>query len=376
MPNRSINVRRPLQSVVLSVAALALAAACGQASAAPGSGLAETGLTASSSPASSAPASSAPAASSTVGSAASSTVGSAAAGSSVSYPLTLTNCGHQVTVNSRPERILAIKSTSLELLLALGVGDRVIGRAFSDGPVPAEWAAAAEKIPVISGQAPAQEPVLALAPDLIVAGWESNLAADTAGTPQTLAAKGIAAYVEPSACKEPAARPGKLTFTILFGEIAEMGRLVDARAAAANLVAQQQQQLAALGKAKPGTTALWWSSGTDTPYVGGGIGAPQMAMDAVGLTNIAGDIDDTWSSLGWESIIAANPNVIVLVDASWNPAQSKIARLEADPVAAKLDAVVYHRYVVIPFAAGEAGVRSVSAAATLSRSLAGWGLLR
>ncbi|WP_037364019.1 putative F420-0 ABC transporter substrate-binding protein [Nakamurella lactea] len=278
------------------------------------------------------------------------------------FPVTIDNCGTQVTVDAPPQRILAIKSTSLELLLALGVGDRVVGQAFVDSPVPAQWTAAAGKIPVISDQAPAQEPVLELEPDLIVAGWESNLAADTAGKRDTLAAKGIASYVSPAACKEKQYQPAKLTYQLLFDEFAELGRLLGVSDKAAALIAQQQQLLTTVQKAKAGTTALWWSSGTDTPYVGAGIGAPQMVMDAAGLTNIAADVKDTWTSLGWEPIIAANPDVIVLVDASWNPATKKIADLQNNPATARLDAVVHHRYIVVPFAAAEAGVRSVQAA--------------
>lgn len=278
------------------------------------------------------------------------------------FPVTVENCGTHVTVDAPPQRILAIKSTSLELLLALGVGDRVVGQAFIDSPVPAQWTDAAGKIPVISEQAPAQEPVLELEPDLILAGWESNLAADTAGRRDALAAKGIASYVSPAACREKQYQPAKLSYQQLFAEFAELGRLLGAGDAASTLIEQQRQQLASVQKAKPGTTALWWSSGTDTPYVGAGIGAPQMVMQAAGLTNIAADVKDTWTSLGWESIIAANPDVIVLVDADWNPAKKKIADLKSNPATARLDAVVHYRYIVVPFAAAEAGVRSVQAA--------------
>jgi iron complex transport system substrate-binding protein len=282
------------------------------------------------------------------------------------YPVTVDNCGTKVIVASPPRRILAIKSTSLELLLALGVGDRVIGQAFTDSPVPAKWADAASRIPVISDQAPAQEPVLELQPDLIVAGWESNLAADTAGTRDSLAAKGIASWVSPAACREKQYQPKRLTFADLFAEFAELGRILGVPQAAASLVEQQHQELATVHKVAAGTTALWWSSGNATPYVGAGMGAPQMVMDAVGLTNIAAGVQDTWTSLGWEPIIEANPDVIILIDASWNPASKKIAALQSNPATARLDAVVHKRFIVIPFAASEAGARSAQAAVDIA----------
>jgi iron complex transport system substrate-binding protein len=94
-----------------------------------------------------------------------------------------------------------------------------------------------------------------------------------------------------------------------------------------------------------------------------------MILDAAGLTNIAADIPETWSSLSLEAIVEADPDVLVLVDADWNTAESKIAALEADPATAALQAVQQRRYVVIPFAAGEAGVRNVEAAESVVRQL-------
>src|SRR5690349_21747806 len=54
--------------------------------------------------------------------------------------LTIQNCDTSVTFDAAPERVVAIKSTSVEMMLALGVGDRIVGTAFTDGPVPDEWA--------------------------------------------------------------------------------------------------------------------------------------------------------------------------------------------------------------------------------------------
>ena len=283
--------------------------------------------------------------------------------------VTVDNCGFPLTVATPPKRIIAIKSTSVELLLALGLGDRVIGQAFPDGPLPATLAGDTD-VPVISDFAPSEEAVLDLEPDFVFAGWESNLTADAAGDRAELASLGIGSYVSPAACKEAGYKPPHLGFDDLFGYIAEAGRVFGASDAATALIAQQKDDLAAIDKDDRGLTALWWSSGEDTPYVGAGTGAPQLVLDTVGLKNIAGDIDDTWSPLGWEAIVDANPDVIVLVDASWNTAESKKAALVANPATAQLDAVVNERYIVIPFASGEAGVRTVEAAQSVAAQLA------
>jgi iron complex transport system substrate-binding protein len=281
-------------------------------------------------------------------------------------PLTLSNCGVEVTFAEAPQRVVTIKSTSTEMLLALGLGDRIVGTAFQDGPVPDEWAADAVDLPVLADKMPSEEVVLEVEPDLVYSGWESAFSPDAAGDRDELEALGVASYVQPAACQS-AEQPGKLDFDEIFREIAEVADIFDVSADV--LLAAQQEELDAIEPVEGNLTAFWWSSGTDTPYVGAGIGAPQLILETAGLTNIAGDIDMTWSPYGWESVLAADPDVLVLVDADWNSAQSKIEYLTSNPATANLTAVVNERFVILPFASTEAGVRSVSAATSLVEQL-------
>lgn len=285
-------------------------------------------------------------------------------------PVTVDNCGTEVTVDSAPQRIVSIKSTATEMLLSLGLADRMVGTAFSDGPLPEDLADDASGIPVLSDQVPGQEALLAAQPDFVYAGWESTFSADGAGDRDTLQQLGIGTYVSPAACKEEGYMPDPLTFDGLFDEFREAGALFGAEDRAEELIADQQATLDSVTPADGGTTALWYSSGTDTPYVGAGIGSPQMILDAAGLTNIFADVHDTWTSAGWEQIVAADPDVIVLVDADWNTAQSKIDLLESNPATAQLSAVQQHRYLTLAFPATEAGVRNVDAVVSLTDQLA------
>ena len=284
---------------------------------------------------------------------------------SSAYPVTVDNCGTEVTLDAPPERIVTIKSSTTELALALGVGDRLIGAAFLDGPFPDDLAEAGAEVSILAERAPSSEVVLAAEPDFVFAGWESSFAADAVGERAELADLGVATYVAPAACQEEDYRPDPLTFEDVFEDIVEAGDLLGAPDEAAALVAEQREALAQVSPSDAGLTALWYSSGTDTPFVGGGIGAPQMIMDAAGIENVGADIDASWGSMGWESVAAAEPDVIVLVDSAWNTAESKIALLESNAVTAALPAVQEGRYLVVEFAATEAGIRNVDAAASL-----------
>jgi iron complex transport system substrate-binding protein len=282
------------------------------------------------------------------------------------YPVSLNNCGFKVEIAAAPQRVVTIKSTATEMLLALGLADKIVGVGFQDGPVPAQWAVA--ELPVLADKVPSQEVVLEAEPDLVYAGWESNFAADGAAERPTLEGLGIASYVSPAACRS--VKPAKLTFDGVFAEIAEAGEIFDAKAAADTLIAQQKAELAGVKPDSRGLSAVWYSSGTKAPYVGAGSNAPAMVMEGLGLENIFADQDEGWISASWEAVVDANPDVIILVDAAWNSAEQKKKLLAENPITSQLDAVVNQRYLVVPFPASEAGVRNVGAVVDLSAQLA------
>ncbi|MFD5226765.1 putative F420-0 ABC transporter substrate-binding protein [Microbacterium sp. NPDC058342] len=286
------------------------------------------------------------------------------------YPLTLDNCGFETTFDKAPERVVTIKSSTTELLLSLGLGDRIVAQAFSDGPVPDELRTEAESIEMLSEKVPSQEAVLSLEPDLVFAGWESNLTAEGAGERSMLDSLGVGTYVAPAACTEKGYAPNPLTFDDVFDGIAEAGRIFDVADAASALVDEQRSELAELAPDERGLTAVWYSSGRDTPFVGAGTGAPQMIMSAAGLENIFGDVTESWTSASWEAVADQDPDVLVLVDSAWNTADSKIELLRSGPVTSQLRAVRENRFLVVDFPATEAGVRNVSAVASLLDQLA------
>ncbi|MEK8225098.1 hypothetical protein NKG05_01540 [Oerskovia sp. M15] len=88
--------------------------------------------------------------------------------------LTLDNCGFDVTFDAAPTQVVTIKSSTTEMMLALGLGDRIVGTAFPDGPVPEQWADAAAAVPAVvtpmADKVPGAEAVLTLEPDLVYAG--------------------------------------------------------------------------------------------------------------------------------------------------------------------------------------------------------------
>ncbi|MFA4842079.1 MAG: ABC transporter substrate-binding protein, partial [Agrococcus sp.] len=281
---------------------------------------------------------------------------------------TIDDCGVPVTPRAQPaERILAIKSTAAELVVALGLGDALVATAFLDAPLETEGTPP----PTIEGM-PSREAVLALEPDAVVAGWESAFAPEAAGDRAALHALGVTTWVSPAACRSVDVAP--LSWDALLDELADAGTVLGAPEAGAALAAEQRAALDAIEPLTSEATALWYSSGDDAPYVGGGSGAPQLVLDSAGLTNVAAEVGEAWTTMSWEALAASDPDMIVLVDAAWHTAASKIDRLRANPATAELDAVREGRFVVVPFPMAEAGVGTVGAVELVTDGARGLGL--
>lgn len=271
------------------------------------------------------------------------------------------NCGVEVEVDQVPERVFTVKSSTLEMLLALGLEDVVVGSAYLDGPVPEELSPEGWEPNVVAEQIPSREVFLSTEPDFVLAGWESNVTADGIGERDQLAEMGIPSYVLPPACEFEEDVDQAVTFEDIFEMIEEVGTIFEAEEQAEDLIVEQQQQLNQIEPLSEEVSVIWYSSGEDAPFVAGAAGTPQMIMEAGGVTNVFDDMARTWFSISWEGYVAEDPDFIVLVDAPWNSAEDKRERLESHPAASELDAVKAGNYIEIPFAATEAGVRNIDA---------------
>lgn len=277
------------------------------------------------------------------------------------------NCGFAATFESPPTAVVTIKSSTTEALVALGLEDVIVGTAFQDGPLPDALQVEAA-LPVIDDEMPSAEAVLEAEPDLVFSGWESAFAADAIGTRDELAELGVGTYVWPAACMSEDV-PESVTFDTIATSIDELATIFDVDAQP--VLDAQQATLEGIEPDDADRTALWWSSGgTDSPYVGAGDGAPELIMETAGLANVAGDLDGGWATYSWESVVEADPDVLVLVDSAWSTAEHKIDYLESDPALSQLSAVRSGSYVIVPFAASEAGVRTAEAAASVAEQLA------
>ncbi len=290
---------------------------------------------------------------------------------SAGYPVTITSCGVSTTLTAKPEHAVTLNQGATQVVLALGAGDQLAGTAYLDDAIPAKWKAAYDAIPVLSKEYPSKEQFLAAKPDFAYASYASAFADKAVGTQSELTGEHIASYLSPFGCDDKSQRP-QTTWQAVWDEVDSIGTAFGVEDRATALEKDQQATLDNLETqaAGKGLKVFWYDSSTKTPFVGAGHGGPQLIVDAVGATNIFAGLDGGWADGSWEKVVAADPDVIVLADASWDTAKSKIAYLEKDPVLSKLRAVKEHRFVTIPFSESTPSVLLVDGAASVSEQIA------
>jgi iron complex transport system substrate-binding protein len=94
---------------------------------------------------------------------------------------------------------------------------------------------------------------------------------------------------------------------------------------------------------------------------------PTALIEAAGGVNIMDDLDKSWAEIGWEPVVARNPEVVVIVNYGDVTAEQKIAFLKENPAFADIDAVRNDRFVVLDYVEATPGPRNIEAVRKLAR---------
>ncbi|MEI7055815.1 ABC transporter substrate-binding protein [Nocardioides sp. CCNWLW239] len=240
------------------------------------------------------------------------------------FPVTLENCGAEVTVDAPPERVVMLKSAAVPYLHALGVMDQVVARA-GDYPADyydAETQAELDDIPLLTDEMDtsghlqiSKEVVIAEEPDLVL-GEVDNLSRDT------LDAVDINLLEEPAMCPEGVDDPG---FDDVYSQLEAYGKVFDKQDEAAEAAADLRERVTELETKKVGegrTAAVLY------PTVGGGVtyayGTRSMAhpqLEAAGFEDVFADVDERVFEVSTEDLLERDPDVIVLLHNAGDPKQ-------------------------------------------------------
>ncbi|MBA3040909.1 MAG: ABC transporter substrate-binding protein [Rhizobiaceae bacterium] len=88
------------------------------------------------------------------------------------YPVTIENCGRELTFDKAPSRAFADGQNSAEVFYLLGLGDKVVGTAPWIGPVLDGFEAVDARVPRVAELDPSFEGILATKPDFVATQFQ------------------------------------------------------------------------------------------------------------------------------------------------------------------------------------------------------------
>ncbi|MFJ9624404.1 ABC transporter substrate-binding protein [Streptomyces sp. NPDC101181] len=316
--------------------------------------------------------------------------GSTAAGGGAAdgYPVTLENCGHTVTVKAPPRRAVSVDQGSTEILLSLGLADRLAGSATWTDPVMKGLEKANAGVERISENRPSSEKVLDKEPDFLSASLTSTLAKGGVAPREQFEKLGVPTYVSPADCvgkdnggSGDGTRTTPLTMDSVYTEVRELARVFGVPARGDALVEKLRARVtkAAEGVDASGASLLYWFSDSKAPYIAGCCGAPGVITKELGAKNVFDDTYDEWPQISWETIADRNPDVLVIGDLTRTAqtaesAEKKIEFLESNPVTRTMDAVKNRRYVLLSGQAMNPSIRTVEGLERVAAALRDFGL--
>jgi len=279
------------------------------------------------------------------------------------YPLTIENGPHTLTFEKAPERAVTFNGHATELMLALGLADRMVGTAYMNHPVLESLKAKYDTIPVLAEQSPSLEVVLGVEPDF--AFGRLSAFRDTAVAPvPVLQELGIEAYAVTGTLIKSA------TMEDVYLDIANLGAIFDVNDEAEALIETLREEIAEVTAVIEGVeepvTVMVYDSGTDAIYTTGKALQTHL-IELAGGINVFADLDETWANVSWEEAVAKAPQVIVINDYGRVSAEEKISFLKSNPALATIPAIAHERFVVMPLPSAFEGVRNPDAVRTLAR---------
>ena len=259
-------------------------------------------------------------------------------GMATTYPLTIDNCGSDVTFTKPPERVVILNGTSIaevESFLALGIEDSIVANGQSYGASDIEGMV--ERIAAVptggvtmneNFEIP-REQTLAQNPDLVVSTWAGGFSEEMGSvTRDQLAQLGINSLVTPVNCAYGSLEPrpedqaawDNQTYEASFQLLELLGQVFDVQEEAAQVIDEQKSRIAEATTAAAGERpkvlvaypGMAMMNANGLPAVFGG-SFYDSVIDAAGGVNAFPGMDfSDMGNINAEQLVASNPDVLVV----------------------------------------------------------------
>lgn len=248
------------------------------------------------------------------------------------------------TYTQAPQRIVSLAGPATEMLLALGLEDRIVGYAMQDNEIPAQYKAAFDSLHCITRDwTVSREMILALEPDFLMF-WNGSADYDY----EFLTANDISTYTMTSDINGA-------TIESVYNDFSNMGSIFGKESRAAEIIAAMKEKIdpvaARTAALTPVSVAYVDAYSTEEAVFTAGNALVADIFRTAGAGNVMNHTDDPWMNISWEEMAAANPEWIVIgVYEGVEDADHWIEYLENHPAMKETSAVKEDRYIVVGLA--------------------------
>ena len=289
--------------------------------------------------------------------------------------VTVDNCGEPLAFDQTPERLVVHDMNMAEMAFALGLQDKIVGLTGITGwyKTSPGFDELRGDIPELAPKYPTVENLVAASPDLFFAGWYYGMKPGGEVTPDTLEPFGIKTMVLTESCVHLNKDRPVASMDLLFDDVLRLGQVMDVSAKAEELVAGWKTQLSTIeaatnDQAKPRVFLL--DGPADAPFTAGKFAIPDAMIAAAGGENVTHDLDTSWGRTSWETVAAANPEFLVLLDyQTGNGAADTFKFLQDHPVMAGTDAVKNERWIGLRYEELTPGPANIAAIEKIAKAM-------
>ena len=280
--------------------------------------------------------------------------------------VTVQSCDRLVEFEKVPTRAIVNDVNMFEMMLALNLEKQLIGYTGVSGwkTLTPDLQDVAREIPELSPRYPNREILAGAGADFFFAGWNYGMKVGGEVTPESLARLGIQVYELTESCIHISERPG-ISIEDMYNDILNLGKIFRIEARAESLVAGYRSELANylsdLSPLASKPRVLVLDSPNDTPFTAGKYAIPTALIESAGGVNVMNDLEKSWASVGWESVVARDPDFIVMIEYGDVTGEERWEWLKSNPAYAGINAVRNNRYAVLEYNEATPGPRNIAA---------------
>ncbi len=276
------------------------------------------------------------------------------------------NGDRTVTFTEMPTGVLCANLYSAENMVMLGLGNYIVGKNVHTNPaeVPLpELADAFENIPEIERS---NENAVASGADLLIG--QISAFKDTAwGSYEQLEAEGI------NCLTITGTLVADETVEDVYTDIENLGKIFKVEDKAAALIADMKASIAETGSKvadvaeadKPNVFVFDMYKEDQIYTTAAGLESNLIEL-AGGINATRNQADSRWFYTSVETLIAANPDIIIINDYGSQTVEEKIAYITGNPACSDIPAVVNNKFLVIPLVTVMQDIRAASACQTMA----------